>query len=60
MIFWISDDSDAPAKRSYHIALRNSFLRVIRSLCMNVRFKGKQKLLDRRFVKNSYEVDGCN
>src|SRR6185369_1784807 len=52
MIFWIADDCDLAAVRSYHVAFRYRFRRVVGAFSMNIWLESKQELLDCWFIEN--------
>src|SRR6185369_7123752 len=52
MIFWIADDCDLAAVRSYHVAFRDRFRRVVGAFSMNIWLECEQELFDGRLVKN--------
>src|SRR6266576_3617218 len=57
MIFWISDNSYAPTKRSNNIAFRDSLFSVIRALGMYVWPYCKKQFCDVRFVEYCNQVN---
>src|ERR1044071_1549024 len=52
MIFWIANDCDVAAVRSYHVTFGYCFRGVVRAFGMNVWFEGKQELFDCWFAEN--------
>src|SRR5438132_9431240 len=57
MIFWISDNSHPPSKRSNHISLGDSLFSVIRSLSVDVWPRCQKQFCDCRFVEYSNHVN---
>ncbi len=57
MIFRIADNSNLATVRSYHIALRDRLLRVVRSFRVHVGFKCQQEFRHGGFSENGDEVD---
>src|SRR5690349_23617626 len=58
MIFWIADDCDVAAVRSYHVAFRYCFGSVVGAFGMNVWFECEQELFDCRLVEDRDVSDG--
>ena len=59
MVFWIADDRDATADLSNNIALGNGLRRVVRALCMYIGTDRPDQFLDRRLVKDRYQIHGA-
>src|SRR5437899_5929768 len=57
MIFWISDNSHAPTKRSNHMSLGDSLFSVIRSLSVDVWPRCKKQFCDCSFVEYGNHVN---
>src|SRR5258705_9064654 len=57
MIFRISDDRNPATVRSYHIALWDSFLRVISALSVHIRLNGEEQLGDPRLRKDGDKIN---
>jgi hypothetical protein len=57
MIFRISDNRNLATVRSYHIALGDSFLRVVRALSVHIRLDCEEQFGNRRLCKDCDQIN---